>query len=457
MLKTTLIHERRGHSRNKIWSVWTEGDTVHVEWGLAEGKLQHTSDKKTAKFVGKKNEVSAEVQAKLEAERLIKKKKEEGYREPLSPSAFFADEDGTPDWPWRWDNKLPTNLRFYKPQHSLPQKMPKKYTTTLKRNGMFCAACIHDGGHIELYSMTMKPVTEHLPHVVSVLTEAYNKKLIPVRSILLGELVCNHGIHYSGEFNDKLNFKYVSTVLRSLPERAIAIQNWNRDWELPPDMQRADPNILQRFGESLKLVCFDIGFWNGEPIVSETPHSTRLRLLSERLASLLQHRVVYGVTTYDDLEYGINVCQQADGVEGLVVFGDTPFGDKAWNLRGKNDRPGCWKWKPNQEDDFVAKFDPDNGMGKWGTGKHAGGVGAVALYQWTPGMTRRLTYICDCGAGLSDEERMAIKPGDELVVEVEFESRTYKSKGAKTNALTFPRIVRIREDKDREHCINEEL
>ncbi len=145
------------------------------------------------------------------------------------------------------------------------------------------------------------------------------------------------------------------------------------------------------------------------------------------------------------------------GWEGLVVrwvHDDTPL----YSLTGKVQRSKyCAKLKPEFEDDFIAKWDPDNGEGEWGNGRYTGCFGSANLYQIDSSGNE--VFICKCGNGV--DEDFIFDNSDfhhwPKVLKIKYNARTYISKGGKTNALQFPRVVEVREDKSAEECINDEL
>jgi DNA ligase-1 len=66
------------------WKIWVEGDTIHEQYGLQNGKKQHITDTiKEGKNIGRSNETTREEQAELEAQAKWTKKREKEYRESI--------------------------------------------------------------------------------------------------------------------------------------------------------------------------------------------------------------------------------------------------------------------------------------------------------------------------------------------------------------------------------------
>nr|QBK89527.1 MAG: ATP-dependent DNA ligase [Pithovirus LCPAC001] len=73
---TLYFNDKLG--RKRLWKIWVKGDTVYREGGLVDGKKVNSNRTFKSKNIGKKNETSAEEQAKREAERDWIKKLGEG-------------------------------------------------------------------------------------------------------------------------------------------------------------------------------------------------------------------------------------------------------------------------------------------------------------------------------------------------------------------------------------------
>lgn len=461
------FHNTARTGKTRVWRVAVDGDQVITEYGELGGKMQRTVDTAQAKNKGRSNFVSAEEAAVQQMERTILLKRRKGYRE-----LGEAERDNEIDF----DN-LPQNLCFYKPANTLSKRMLKEIESdnlwfTRKRDGEMMVVVKNSRGQVDIYSRRMLR-SHHLEpdgawadrfrHI----TEPLEASNIPPNTILLGEMV-------AGPQED--DRAYVASCMKSLTDESIAIQN---------------------HAGRLYFYCWDVAFWDGEDLVSTTcmakrdlkiqglyyagnkyivplevrhrhffrqeleylagrtlPNTSLDRFVEEGLASPTVHGMAIAMAKV--LEY-----------EGWVVVDQSEvYGEKAYNFRGKPDRPGqfCGKLKPEFEDDFVALWNPDADQtvlkqGTWGRGKRQGQVGSVSLYQYDE--DGELIYICDCGGGLIKTDAFAEKyssPEDfPMVLQVKYTSRTYTTDGDKTNALQFPRVLAIREDKDIEECINDRL
>jgi ATP-dependent DNA ligase len=137
------------------------------------------------------------------------------------------------------------------------------------------------------------------------------------------------------------------------------------------------------------------------------------------------------------------------GWEGYVIVDPTAiYAEAAFNFRGKNDRPKLGgKLKPDYEADFVVFWDPDKGLGEWGTGKNKHGVGSVQAYLYDD-EKQQLVAVSKVGGGISDEDsaRFADPKLYPMVWKVLFKAWTAKG------SLRHPSFDRVREDKRPEDC-----
>ncbi len=432
-----------GKKKTLVWRIWRDGADVHVAYGTLGGQLQHTSDRIKGVKAGTSAYLNPEANAIEEVIRKIRDKTDAGYVEvdaetgkPLSQGASKIDF-----------RDLQKNLCWMKPRPQ-PKEGTKdnevfqsvirggNYVATFKRDGFMHPVLIDDKGKVKIYTRRMESCTAKYPHLVS----AFENMLLPTRSILLCEFVVVKDDH-----DNRLMMQAISN---SLPDRARGMQTVDK----------------------ARAVVLSIPFWNGVDIFSSATFGASLEFLEEQFGEPL-HRPEY----VDVMEIDYHGFEHAKKevkhrrLEGLVVYDlNAVPGERAYNFRGKPERPECWKWKPVLEDDFLVVFDPDlkhwgeyKEGGSWGRGKHQQSAGRVALYQYDVDGTP--VFISGCGSGFTDEQRAGIvkvagtHKGIVGVAEVKFVERRYVSHGDKTNSLVEPVFVRWRTDKSVEEIVNPEL
>jgi hypothetical protein len=436
-------------------------ETIVTVWGaVKDGKRKEhgrTKDRPGAKGrVGTKAHRDAQANACEQADRAIRKKIEEGYAEVgLDGRALVGGTIEDPqleaDSPSiRFDGFLPKNLCFSKPKNSISEKALARLEKedniifTRKVNGMLVVVQTLDNGSAQIYSRRMDLLTEHFPHLV----KAVEDLNIPSKCILIFEA-------FMGDGNKKPDLLACQSIMRSLPERAVALQEDSGDW--------------------MKFYLIRIPVWKGGFLEQTNCHEEQLMLIENTFTDMLLEyedpvagRFLKPIEVYSgSVEDAMEVALQ-ENYEGWVCYTrDGCMGEYSFSFHGKPDRPSsCFKLKPSYEDDFLAVFDPNETWshdlpiekrGTWGTGKNTGKVGTFSLYQYGPGNPDPI-YICEVGSGLSDAQREELrKSSGPLVMEVKYDDRSYISMGHDTNALFLPRVARIREDKAPSECFNEHL
>lgn len=458
MLREFVQVARTG--KNRLWTIEVVGRKVITTFGEEGGKMQTVVDEGQGKNLGRTNEVSPEEDAEKMANRQILLKTRQGYvsvRESVVPSNID------------WHLLLPQNLCFYKPDNTLSVGLEKKLEDgsawlTRKRDGEMMVIVKNGYGEVDIYSRRMLTshhleVGEHVwgdrfQHLVD---EVEGRDDIPPGTILLGDMVA--------DIDDDRRWE-VASVMKSSTDKAVQLQEHS----------------------PLFFYCWDVAFWEYLDFLSTSTVRERFTLLRDmfgrpgldnswilplevvevgrierELPSMLRSKPKISMPE-TNREKAIEYAKRMGWEGWVVVDPDGKYGDRAYNFRGKPDRPGrfCGKLKPAYDDDFLALFDPDNirghgHHGKWGKGNHRGQVGSVALFQFTS--KKDLVYICDCGGGIDDEFRAKYSNPMRypLVLQVVYTERTYTSEGDKTDALTHPRMVMVRDDKLAEECINERL
>ena len=459
---------RQHHGRSDrptVWEIEFSGDRVTTRHGLLNGAVQETSYVGLIKNKGKVNEISAEQDAVAEARRDARKRFDfEGYDEyvgDLNIDRRHADINVH-----ALLTNLPGSFCLYKPENNIEtcKKLLAKAEKgqvlyTLKRDGVAKWVVVDYYGNVVIYSRrsrpwndkegpkelpdgtldfsTVIPWSARFPHLV----EEVKKMQLPPGSMLACELV----------MHDRDNFPLVSGYTKGYTARALE------------DMaKKGYPS----------LYVWDMPFYDGEDLVSNKTVRERHRRLQHHCA--LTDGVVVWPVQYFNFPNPEAASEYArkNKLEGWVVVDpDAIYGDKAWNLKGKPDRPStCAKLKPRSEDDFVAIWDPNDpkqaGSGKHEKGKTVtlpngqqvvhGGVGSVGLWQYNS--KGELVFTATCSSGMDYEFQAQLDVNSfPQVWQVEYLERTYISDGEKTNALRHPVFIRKRDDKTPQECVNERL
>ena len=434
-----FIQANSRHSR-RVWDIAVFEDMVITHWGQEDGALQEAREFLKPLNVGKANEKTAAEVALDRGRRLALLKYREGYREVVN-GRMLEEAETTIDF-----EDLPQNLCFYKPENSLSVKLDGLARTgkahyVRKADGLMFV--ISKGtGKAQLYSRRMlrhnDKETGQEDKTWNVRFAAIAKEadeLMPPNSILLGELVCRNSQTGQEDFAD------VETMTKTLTDQAhIEIAN------------------LRKLNKEPIYYVWDIAFWNGEEIL-------RTKTVQERHALMNLHIKGHYVRPIEVFRFvspeDAIVYAKKRGFEGFVVVDpDGIYGEKAYNFKGKPDRPGlaCGKLKPAYEDDFVAMWNPEQGIGERSTKlSNDQGIKSVALYQYNK--KGELVFISNVASGLTKERiREWSDPAKfPMVWKVEYTERTYISDGEKTNALKFGRFIAVRTDKAPDECINPRL
>jgi len=408
----------KGHTNKpQVWEIQQTDDSVMTVWGQLGGAMQETVEVCKAKNVGRSNEQSPYDSAKKRMADLIKGKVKAGYYEvdpktnkPLTKTSSDVFDFNDP-------HLNSTNFKIFKPQSSMNAYMTKLAKShealfSRKRDGYMHYLIADDDGVTELYSSNMAlthekepeiPLLERFPQI----QEDIKKLGLLPRTMLVGE-ICTSALHHSGlTGHAEDDFQYVGSILKSLTPRAIKEQEEKG---------------------FLSFCIWDVVFCEGEPWVKEIPAKERFDILREMVIEqkldyitvpemLTLHPDCFKVISvegddlemeYDDPDEPINdIVNWAKGMgwEGFVVIDPkATYGDKAWAFHGKNDRPKeICKLKPSLDVDVIVRWDPKNGLGEEGKGKHTGQVGSVAAFLWDHEKGEEV-FVGKVGIGISDEQ-----------------------------------------------------
>ena len=469
-VRRIFIQHHGRNDRPTQWEIQVVSGRVFTTHGLVDGQKQSTDFQGKCKNKGKVNEISPEQDALAEARRMVRDKyNKEGYDEYYNGENIDHRDYG--DVQAILTNP-PGSLSIYKPENNLfdqakllKKAMEGKATYSLKLDGLAYFIVVDYYKSIQMYSRrfipwndkegpteladgtldysTVKLWSVRFPHII----EAVRKIGLPPGSMMAGELVWFH------PGTSKESFAGVSSLTKSLTPQSLADQ--------------------EAKGKPL-FYWWDLPFLDGHDLVTTEKISSRYARIHGLMQLCGPSQYIMPVQTmqFDNPEAALAYAKDAK-IEGWVVTDpDGIYGDKGWNLSGKPQRPACCaKLKPKQEDDFVCLWNPNDGIGEWGTGKHEagklvtlpngamvthGGVGAVMLHQYNS--KGELVPICKCSSGMDYETQACMGPNSfPFVAQIEYAERTYMSEGDKTNSLRFPVFIRRRDDKKIEECVNGRL
>lgn len=424
-MSKTVLYQKTRTGKIQQWAIWVEKDgesgypEVWVEHGHVDGKKQLTHDiVESGVNIGKTNETSPLQQASLTMERKITKQKEKGYVEDIDSVNKSVEIS--------FDEPLPKELCFYKPKNSIDDKkialLEKEDRTvyTVKRDGMNHIIRKSEQLGVEIYSRRMDLVTDKYPHIVKALEN------LRYDFVLLGEIILDKA--------GKDDFNAVSRICRSDPDKAI-----ERQQEL---------GLVKYYVYDMAFIGEGGAYTN---LLTNEMYIDRLNTFADNIGCQLEEDSpveLCEILNYtDDLstwspgkrngkthKQALKEVQER-GLEGLVVWDahGKMEADQAFTMNGKPYRPNVvWKSKPKFEDDFIVRFDPDNDIGEYGSGKHAGKVGSVFLYQIND--EGEEVFLTKCGGGLSDSQRDFYTTADyPRVWRVEYDSIQ-----PKTGSLRYP-------------------
>jgi predicted DNA-binding WGR domain protein len=423
-----------GSKKTLVWEIWVDGEEVHQQSGVLGGKMKHTWDRPgSAGKKGTKAFKPADVRAIERANKKIQDKTRKGYREVDENDNVIETASREMDF-----YEIQRNFRYGKPLGTQPraQKAIDKVIEdgepifTVKRDGLCHFVLVTPNKDIRLYTRRLDECTDWYPYLVA----EFKKMKLPTKTIGAFELV---SINEKTKRDDR---KATQSLSRGLADRAVRLQE---------DPFRRPHAVMLGFP-----------FWDGEPIMKTMLVDSWMELVFNEV-----HKRAGKLRYIEKMEIFHGDFEKAtqhvieNKLEGLVVYdGDACFGEKAFNFRGRVERTPCYKWKPIFELDAVMVFDPDDEfdsefeyVGAWGKGRIKRLPGKVALYQYDD--SGKLHYLCNVGGGFTDEQRGEAlnrsRAGNGIIGVgiIKYVSRTFKSEGDDTNALTEPVFLGFHPDK----------
>lgn len=486
---------REGKKHTQVWQAWVEGEEVVTQWGVLGGKMQETIDIPGPKGKpGTRAFIDAEQSARDQIIRDVSAKAKRGYVLENEVSGEIKEKldeelsEVTRGDEITFDGPLPQNIAFSKPVNSIPVDRIIKnetkladeiggpfYDWTVKINGMCHLVSKDKNGKVWIQQRgKLRIENEKYPHLMEEFEE-----LLPPETIMLAEL-------YVGEGKSAEDFSNMQSIANSLFDRAKSMQ---KKLGLVRAYVFRIPVWKGVLGEDITLTTIWLDFIEALQEGWDDPFSPARWQLGFHDLDFVE-----GVRRYKgiDFEEAMTICDE-ERFEGWVIYRrDRALGEKCISFLGSPDRPAvCWKVKPENEDDFVGIWDP-NGIkehcstkcripdqkslqdqirtekccvcgkklrpnGTYGTGKNKKRVGSISLYQYGEDGVKR--YICEVGSGLTDKQKQEIANKKVFVdvLQVGYQDRKYITRGQDSNALTFPKVLRIRKDKDLNECVDKEV
>jgi hypothetical protein len=414
--KITLVQQAKS-GKNKLLKIWTDGNTLYREWGLEGCKMQVSSAVCTPKNLGKTNELTAEAQAELEAEAIIKRKIHEGYRY----EGTIAPEE-TLDF-----SDLQSSFAPSKPISDPPRNFESNmglYCAERKNNGACLIHVVTPTGTRRTFTRGMRDITEITSGVTPI--DFISKIPLPQSTIILYEF-----IHYD------VTGKEVPKELRGI----INERTTN-------DKSIARYKALKEKGGTFSCKIFDVLVLNGTN-VSMQDYAIRRSFL-DALIWCNEKFIDTKSTFFEKVTSDVITKAEQSKWEGLILRKMTgPESSVEYTLNGKPSHKGAWKYVFEKTSDFVViEFQ------KGSSGRLLGLPARFKLAQYNeegilidcgwagPGRVPTedlITFEDDFGTALTSKE---------LVAEI-----TYRKRSDKTNALEFPVIQRFRTDKPAKECI----
>jgi ATP-dependent DNA ligase len=481
--KTFYKMRKDGHAA--IWIIYIDAndpDTVRTEHGIhrenGEGWTAVTPLTQRGRNIGKRNYKSPAMVAQETYKKLVKDKTAEGYKQIADADLIFKTAKlpaATEAFPYMLtlDVECPS-FRAPKPQNTLKEGS-KLWKLAMAGTAMFVRKMdgygfivVKDDDFVDAFTLKMQRVSSvdnstYLSRMRKLDTWfAVASMIMPDKSMLFGEVVPVDPDNTGGLGS----YQYVTSILKSRWSEAVEKQ------------EKYTP---------LGIYLWDVAFWGGIPVSKLCPYQLRYDLILDLVQSVEGgaltdqfgrdlvkatgadiedvrrinclglpgvQRVVFEPETLhipdgtpDPVRYAINTAKK-EGYEGYVVVDpDASFGQKAWSLSGRVERSAAWaKLKPKFEDDFIVRWNPEEGLGEYGNGANFNRIGAVELYQWDGDDLR---HCGQCGQGFTESQRerfMDLLRTEPQVFQVEFHEWTAKGK------LRIPVFGRHRTDKDIIDC-----
>ena len=414
-----------------------QNDILTRSWGLLNGSMQTKSTKFKPKNIGKTNEKSSTVVAKEDFARQVEKKCKNGYR--------VVDDITIEDIEKEWKQndtmsfeQLPTNFAPAKPIKtndfsktkilSMIKELLNKNAciVTMKYNGLRHFVVVGENG-IKIYTRRCDDHTVKYPTLVDIIT----KINLPAGTILDCEL------YIKQKDIPKEMFDRESDHMDRF-QRVCSISKSDVSAGIPKDVLFKTP---ERIAETpVSLAIFDVLYYNTNKIYMH-PYRARQTLIKEidkaSESDYIHAAAAIQLDSNSSPQEVYNILDELEDWEGLVIWdADSPT---EVQMNGKSKRIGCFKLKPEYEDDFVA-YEYEETVAR-GPGK----IGRLKIGKYDS--DGNIVPMGECGSGITHDLLDISLWSFPCVVEIK-----YSSKFKDTNRLQFPVFSKIHFEKEPSEC-----
>jgi len=426
---------RKGSVKQLTIDVDKDSNIIKRSSGLVGAKQIVQPDKEVlGKNIGKANETSPHQQAIKDAESIINRKIKEGY---VPKDEFKITPDDEEEKPFSF-YPLPIGFAPSKPISKPPEgvnfKEPslyRKYFWEKKNNGVNLLSVTDMSGKQYDYTRGIEEITHIIPHFIPVNT--FKEIVAPNGTIISYELIYVNPDGYEDP-------KMLKGIVANTTTKENSTARFLR---------------LISDGGIFQIKVFDVLFYNGEDVTKQD-YSKRREILN---------KLYFNQNPEYMSQYGDNLEQKdIDNAldnhwEGFILReAESSKSHIEYTLNGKPYRRGAYKLKFEFEDDY---FIYETQIGE--SGRLKGKVARFHLGQYDS--KGNIIDICWAGPGnikTEDMDNMAsmlnVKPSEMKVGKQYLTTKLvalvkYQSKQIGSNALEFPVIKYIRNDKKAKDCL----
>ena len=365
LIQTRLL-QANSNGKTKFIDFELIDETLTRTWGLIGGKTQTTSHRYKGVNIGKSNELNPIETAREDYERIIKKKKKEGYSSDLKLIKEM-------NW-----NEIDTSFCCSKPI-AKPNEMKINYAlknnqciVQKKYNGLCHYILITDTGGVKIYTRRMDDHTEKYPALV----RSFMEKNLPHKSILISEFTTDM---YSEDHLE--TFKTMSSI--------------SKVDTLKGKLKEDQTESLRRQNETpVYAVVFGVLCWDGDEVWKTWRYRDQEYLLREMFFQpgfFIKIPESFKFHSLKEMQEFLKTQKQE--MEGLVVW---MLDEKLKvTMNGKPNRKAAYKVKVTLEDDYIAY-----GYNE-GKGKKQGKIGALKIGKMKD---NQIVPVGVVGSGLKDSD-----------------------------------------------------